>query len=64
MKVQAMIHSLEDLDEAVILSYVDNNNVIAEYKGVKCTAIYNPYVCLFYVDDIYGIIKEDSTETA
>lgn len=32
---------------------------IVEHKGVKCTAIFNPFVCEFYADDKYGIMKED-----
>lgn len=29
---------------------------IALYKGHKCTAIYNPMVNRWYVDDVYGVI--------
>ena len=25
--------------------------------GIKCTAIYNPFVGCYYADDLYGIIK-------
>ena len=32
---------------------------IVDYKGVKCTAIYNPFSNAYYADDKYGIIKED-----
>ena len=32
---------------------------IVDYKGVKCTGIFNPFVCEYYVDDKYGIIKEN-----
>lgn len=31
---------------------------IVDYKGTICTAIFNPFVCEFYVDDKFGIIKE------
>lgn len=59
MKVLACIHSLGGkLDEVTILDFKDNNNVVALYRGVKCFAIFNPFVGRFYVDDIYGIIKE------
>lgn len=54
VKVQAMIHSLSKKDEATIISHPDNNNVIAEYKGQRCTAVYNIFNGLYYVDDIYG----------
>ena len=32
--------------------------MIAEYGGVRCTAIYNPFSKSFYVDDKYGIIQD------
>lgn len=56
IKIQAMIHSLHDKDEAMIISHTDNNNVVAEYKGQRCNAIYNIFNGLYYVDDIYGIL--------
>ena len=55
-KIKAQIHSLKSQDEVVILHEKNNNDVIAEYKGKRCTAIFNPFVGLFYVDDIYGVI--------
>lgn len=55
---KAFIHSLKEVGEAVILHEKDNNDVVAEYKGKRCTAIYNPFVGLFYVDDIYGILPD------
>ena len=48
MKVQAYIHSLKDkvhdrnvLDEAEIIRQIGNNLYLAEYNGVRCTAIFN-----------------------
>jgi len=58
LKTKAMIHSLKSTDEATILHEVDNNDVVAEYKGIRCTAIYNPFVGLYYVDDIYGELPD------
>lgn len=57
-KVQAMIHSLKDLDEATIISDEGNNKFIAEYKGQRCTAIFNFFTNLYYVDDIYGKLPD------
>ena len=64
-KVQAYVHSLKDKEtdinhfgEVTIIEHKDNNNVIAEYNGVKCTAIFNPFVNVYYVDDIYGRIED------
>ena len=31
---------------------------IVEYKGVKCHAIFNWFVCEYYADDVYEIVKE------
>lgn len=57
-KIQARIHSLGgQFAEATILQYNGDSDIIVEYNGKKCTAIYNPFVCCYYVDDIYGIIK-------
>lgn len=57
-KIKALVHSLKDQDEVIILHEKDNNDVVAEYKGKRCTAIFNPFVCLYYVDDIYGILQD------
>ena len=52
------IHSLNgELREAAILEKVGDNDYIAEYDGVKCHAIFNPFVGRYYVDDKYGIIQ-------
>ncbi len=53
------IHSLNgEMREATIVEKVGNNQYIAEYNGVRCTAIYNPFVNAFYVDDKYGVLSE------
>lgn len=62
MKVTAYIHSLKDqehdrhvLGEAEIMEKIENNLYLAEYNGIRCTAIFNPFVCKYFVDDVYGI---------
>lgn len=53
------IHSLNGgLAEATIMKKIGDNQYIAEYNGIKCTAIYNPFVNRYYVDDKYGVIKD------
>lgn len=53
------IHSLNgQLAEATILAKTGANSYIAEYNGVKCTAIFNPFAGRFYVDDKYGVIRD------
>lgn len=56
MKVQAMIHSLGAKAEVIIKEQIGNNQYVAEYCGVCCTAIYNIFTGCYYVDDVYGII--------
>ena len=62
MKVEAYIHSLKDhvhdrnvLGEAEIIKSIGNNLYLAEYKGVRCTAIFNIFTGRYYVDDVYGV---------
>lgn len=57
-KIKAQIHSLQAQDEVTILHEKGNNDVIAEYNGKRCTAIFNPFVCLYYVDDLYGVLPD------
>ena len=60
-KTTGHIHSLDgETKEITVLQQLDNVNYIVEYNGVKCSAIFNWYSCSFYVDDKYGIIKEDN----
>ena len=57
-KVQAHIHSLDSkFAEVSILQYNGDNDIIVEYNGKKCTAIYNIFAG-YYVDDIYGVIED------
>ncbi len=63
MKVEAYIHSLKDhtndrnvLGEAEIIQEIGDNLYLAEYRGIKCTAIFNPFVGRYFVDDVYGIM--------
>ena len=56
--VKAMVHSKNAMDTVTIISHKDNNHVIAEYKGVRYTAIFNIFRQCYYVDDIYGRIGD------
>lgn len=45
-KVQAHIHSLNGkMDEITVLEKVGDNDYIVDYKGVKCHALFNWFVC-------------------
>ena len=70
MKVQAFIHSLKDrthdrniLGEAEIIQCIGDNLYLAEYNGVRCTAIFNFFTGRYYVDDVYGRIQEATDHT-
>lgn len=53
------IHSLDGaMREATIVEMVGENAYIAEYNGKRCTAIYNPFVDAFFVDDKYGVLPD------
>ncbi|MDE6593073.1 MAG: hypothetical protein K2K57_08430 [Oscillospiraceae bacterium] len=65
MKVEAYIHSLKDratnrnvLGEAEIIESIGDNLYLAEYRGVRCTAIFNYFDGNYYVDDVYGIVTD------
>ena len=62
MRVKAYIHSLKDkendrhvIGEATIIKSIGDNTYLADYNGVKCTAIFNFFTGYYYVDDVYGI---------
>ena len=57
-KTQAMVNSLQTTDEVTIIHEKNNNDVIALYQSTLCTAIYNIFVGLYYVDDLYGKLTE------
>ena len=57
-KSRAIVHSLKDYDEVTILHEDGANDVVAEYKGVRYTAIFNGFVCSYYVDDLYGELPD------
>lgn len=56
----AHINSLNGkTDEITVLGEDKKGNqpyFIVDYKGVKCTAIFNWFVCAYYADDVYGRI--------
>ena len=43
--------------EATILKRIGDNDYLAEYNGVKCHAIFNPFAGRYFVDDVYGVIR-------
>jgi len=62
-KCECFVHSLKQdgqnvLAEATIVKKLGDNSYLADYNGVKCHAIFNPFVGRYFVDDKYGVIKE------
>lgn len=57
-QTQAHIHSLDGaMGEITVLGEDMKGNqpiYIVDYKGIKCTAIFNGFTCSYYADDIYG----------
>ena len=52
-KCECHIHSLKRTGD---------NQYIAQYGDVKCTAIYNPFAGTYYVDDKYGVLSRGGKE--
>ncbi len=52
----------DKMDEITVLEERNDPNkgkyYIVDYKGVKCTAIFNGFNCCYYADDVYGRITE------
>jgi len=58
-RCECHIHSLDGgLAQATIIRRLGNNQYLAEYNGVRCTAIFNCFVGRYYVDDKYGIVRD------
>ena len=50
--------SCTNMDNKQVLEKVGDNDYRAEYRSKVCTAIFNPFVGLYYVDDVYGVVSE------
>ena len=37
---------------------VGDNDYIVDYKGVRCHALFNWFVCAYFADDIYRRVTE------
>lgn len=56
-KTEAMVHSINAIKEVEIIEKRGDNDYLAKVGDVVCTAIFNPFVGLYYVDDVYGVVK-------
>ena len=64
IKTTAHINSLDGkMDEITVIGEYElfghriQNSYIVDYKGTKCTAIFNWFTCEYYADDVYGLVK-------
>lgn len=61
-KTMARIHSLNcEYDEITVLDEKmdgQQKKYIVDYRGVKCTAILNPFTGAYYADDKFGRIEQ------
>lgn len=64
-KARAYINSLNvgksaptETAEITVLEKVGDNDYIVEYEGVKCHALFNPFVCAYFADDIYRRVEK------
>ena len=58
-KVNAMVHSINAVKEVEIIEKRGDNDYLAKVGDVVCTAIFNPFVGLYYVDDVYAVMKSN-----
>ncbi len=57
--IMAHIFSLGgEMDEITVLENNGNNKYVVDYRGVKCTAIFNIFENAYYADDIFGRIEQ------
>ena len=69
LKCECYIHSLKQgeknvLGEATILKRLGDNDYLAEVGGVKCHAIFNPFVGRYFVDDVYTALSPSRRSAA
>lgn len=57
-KVRALVHSTNTIRVVTLIEKIgDNKYIVITDSGVLCTAIFNPFVSLYYADDLYGKIE-------
>jgi len=52
---------MDDYYDVVIFGYLSAVQQYFRDNGVRCTAIFNPFVNRYFVDDVYGVQKEGRT---
>lgn len=64
IKLKGMVCSLCCPDDIEIVGKLGDNQYLAKYKTTMCTAIFNPFTCMYYADDVYGVINEEEFDEA
>jgi hypothetical protein len=55
---KGMVHSTEKIEDIMVLEKTgDNEYIVRTQRGIVCKAIFNWFVNVYYVDDIYEIIE-------
>ena len=49
-------------DEVEITAKVGDTAYLTEYNGKTCTAIFSFFTGVYYVDDVYGVVKDDKEQ--
>ena len=58
-KTEAMVHSIKAVKEVEIIEKRGDNDYLVKVGDVICSAIFNPFVGLYYADDVYGVVKSN-----
>lgn len=58
-KIDCTISEFTQNEAKNFIEYLSFNKAeyLAEYNGVKCHAIFNPFAGRYFVDDVYGVIR-------
>lgn len=57
--VTAMIHSKDAKGQIQILAKIgDNDYIVRTEDNVLCHAIFNPFVGIYYADDLYAVVEK------
>lgn len=65
--MKALLHSMEDdrhshtqeMVEVKIIKWENGANegiIVEKEDGTRCSAVFNPFVCKLFVDDVYGVL--------
>ena len=67
---KAMLQSIDKdgthrapLQDVEILEQDDDNDyIVLTPAGVKCHALFNPFTCYFFADDVYRVVTDEKGE--